>query len=359
MSETYYEPWDSRYNKKVPPGSMLEAAYQFHKTGEWSLPNIVDARQNPPVALNKQDEEVLKSALILLAKGTISKSEYDNVIRSVFAQRTGTENITDTSGTSSGVPHGPDETSTAVSAKTPPAKVGWTNQNQPEGKYRTTDPQVNPNPRSMPPHQTGQGVTPGGRGYSQYPQPTYVTTGTEGKGGTEAQGGTFGAGYRDQTPSGYSATGYDSALGEQQQIKKGSVIEAAYLDSRALNKMPNPKELAKAGPTAGMSSSPMSYRDSDTAAAGGSAKMEDLAEATRLEEIGNRLLQEDADEMAGTDVRTRPKGESRKHEMARKAFEQASALTQKWQSGIIPSGLDGNEALQKGTWGKKRHGAGF
>ena len=88
-------------------------------------------------------------------------------------------------------------------------------------------------------------------------------------------------------------------------------------------------------------------------------KAKDFAEAHKLEEIGNRLLEEASDEESSSDARLKPREESKKREMARKAFEYAAALSSKYSAGNYPSGVEGNQSLQRGTWGKKRHGPGW
>src|SRR6267143_4564914 len=72
---------------------------------------------------------------------SVVQKEYEAVLREVFTSRAG--NWGDESQTSNAVPHGPDETGTSSATKKPPS-IGWTNQNQPTGSYRTTDPQILP-----------------------------------------------------------------------------------------------------------------------------------------------------------------------------------------------------------------------
>lgn len=333
-NENYYEPWDSRYNKRVPPGSMIEGAYQLLK-GDWGIPAFPDGKTNPPVALNHQDEDMAKQLALTAAQrqtGLVDPpyslvKAYEDQIRQVFQSRVGTQNITGTEGTSSGVPHGPDETGTST-ASNKPAKIGWTDQNQPQGAYRTTDAQKLPTfspGEGYPPHQTGQGVTPnpGGKGgYAHGPGQSELVTGTTGKGGSESEGGTLGVGYHTQQISGYSATGYDTALGEKQQVKKEhKELLQRFIDGQDL------PEFAKAGPVAGTSQSAMAYRESpDTHAAGGSAKMEDLAEAAKLEEIGQRLLEEAEAEESGSRIKN-----SKKRMMSQKAFQQSSEILRRYK----------------------------
>src|SRR3989449_1662939 len=162
------------------------------------------------------------------------QKEYEAVLREVFTSRAG--NWSDEAGSST-IPHGPDETGTSTASKKPPT-VGWTNQNQPTGSYRTTDPQVLPD-SPMGGVGRGPGASRGPASYRNpqsglYPQETYVTTAETGKGQTP--GDTFDMPYRDKPPSGYSATGYDTSLGETQPLKKersqlGGYIAALYQEN--------------------------------------------------------------------------------------------------------------------------------
>ena len=172
--------------------------------------------------------------------------------------------------------------------------------------------------------------------------------------------------YRDKPPRGYSATGYDTARGEQQQVKKGEILRLAY-DINNISKEVEQEQLLelRKAPTTGRQGGAMGYREDAQAVSGNpnvrmdEDKVKDFAEARKLEEIGNRLLEEASDEESSSDARLKPREESKKREMARKAFEYAAALTSKYSAGNYPSGIEGNQSLQRGTWGKKRHGAGF
>src|SRR5207249_9556459 len=104
------------------------------------------------------------------------QKEYESVLREVFTSRAGDWSVEAGSST---MPHGPDETGTSTASKKPPT-VGWTNQNQPTGSYRTTDPQVLPD---SPMDGVGRGPAasrgPTNRGSTQsglYPEGTQITT---------------------------------------------------------------------------------------------------------------------------------------------------------------------------------------
>ena len=360
--------------------TVLEHAYEVFKGSPVDPASIYGDASGPATTNPKkedEDEEVMRKckalALYRAQKRTntidppfsIVQKEYEAVIREVFTSRAGQWGDESQSST---IPHGPDETGTSTASKKPPS-VGWTNQNQPEGKYRTTDPQVLP---VMSPGDSlgrGPGASRGPANYRNpqsglYPQETYVTTAETGKGQTP--GDTFDMPYRDKPPSGYSATGYDTARGEQQQVKKGEILRLAY-DINNISKEVEQEQLLelRKAPTTGRQGGAMGYREDAQAVSGNpnvrmdEDKVKDFAEARKLEEIGNRLLEEASDEESSSDARLKPREESKKREMCRKAFEYAAALTSKYSAGNYPSGIEGNQSLQRGTWGKKRHGAGF
>ena len=297
------------------------------------------------------------------------QKEYEAVLREVFTSRAG--NWSDEAGSST-IPHGPDETGTSTASKKPPT-VGWTNQNQPTGSYRTTDPQVLPD-SPMGGVGRGPGASRGPASYRNpqsglYPQETYVTTAETGKGQTP--GDTFDMPYRDKPPSGYSATGYDTSLGETQPLKKersqlGGYIAALYQENEFGPMVEGSMmldELEK-GASAGRPGGAQSYSEEDIHAAGGVARMDeetkqsilheskkrDMTEAQKLEEIANRLEEEAAAEEP-TDARLKPSTPSKKREMAQKARSQAAELMKRWNSGQYPSG----PLVTKST----RHGPGF
>src|SRR2546427_5110799 len=154
------------------------------------------------------------------------QKEYEAVLREVFTSRAG--DWSDEAGSST-IPHGPDETGTSTASKKPPT-VGWTNQNQPTGSYRTTDPQILPQPVTSVPKGPGASRGPASRGSTQsglYPEATHVTTSEIGRG--QRPGDTFDMPYGDKTPSGYSASGYDTALGETQPLKKEKSQLGGYI----------------------------------------------------------------------------------------------------------------------------------
>src|SRR5438876_1075156 len=288
---------------------------------------------------------------------TLVQKEYEGVLREVFTSRAG--NWSDEAGSST-IPHGPDETGTSTASKKPPT-VGWTNQNQPTGSYRTTDPQGLPVMSPGDSLARGPGASRGPASYRNpqsglYPQETYVTTAETGKGQTP--GDTFDMPYRDKPPSGYSATGYDTSLGETQPLKKersqlGGYIAALYQENEFGPMVEGSMmldELEK-GASAGRPGGAQSYSEEDTAAAGGLARMDeetkqsilheskkrDMTDAQKLEEIANRL-EEEAVAEEPTDARLKPSTPSKKRIMAQKARSQGAELMKRWNSGQYPSG---------------------
>ena len=321
-----------------------------------------------------KDEEVVQKckalALFRAQKRTntidppfsIVQKEYEAVLREVFTSRAG--NWSDEAGSST-IPHGPDETGTSTSSKKPPT-VGWTNQNQPQGAYRTTDPQLLPGMNPDDSMRRGPGASRGSasRGSTQsglYQQETYTTT------SPRTGGQTPGNAYSDYTdiPAGKRGAGeaaqsggYDTALGESQPLKKekselGGYIAALYQENEFGPMVEGSlmlDELEK-GARAGRPGGAQSYGEEDNLAAGGvvrmdeeskrrildRAKMEDMTNAQKLEEIANRLEEEAAAEEP-TDARLKPSTPSKKRIMAQKAHEQAAELIKRWNSGQYPSG---------------------
>src|SRR2546428_14122780 len=94
----------------------------------------MEKRHAPTVSRDKKKQKKTAPPFSMVQK------EYEAVLREVFTSRAG--QWSDEAGSST-IPHGPDETGTSTASKKPPT-VGWTNQNQPTGSYRTTDPQVLP-----------------------------------------------------------------------------------------------------------------------------------------------------------------------------------------------------------------------
>ena len=360
----------------------LAYAYELLKGSPVDPTSIYGDASGPATTNTKrdEDEELMQKckALALFRAQKKSKmidppfsmvqKEYEGVLREVFTSRAG--DWSDEAGSST-IPHGPDETGTSTASKKPPT-VGWTNQNQPQGAYRTTDPQVLPVMSPGDSMRRGPGATGKPAHLSQYPQATYMTTGTEGKGGSEAQGGTFGVGYRDQTPSGYENSGYDTAVGSTQSIKKeksqlGGYIAALYQENEfgpmaegamMLDELQKSAHSGRPGGAQGYT------EEQSTPEAGGmvrmseaekqrilqEAKARDMSQAQQLEEIANRLEEEAAADEP-TDARLKPSTASKKREMAQKARQQASELFKRWNSGQYPSG----SLVTKTT----RHGPGF
>jgi len=341
--------------------TVLEHAYEVFKGSPVDPASIYGDASGPATTNPKkedEDEEVKKwcRATALFRAQTKSRKidppfslvekEYEAVLRQVFATQAG-DNVTDTRQTSSGVPHGKDETGTSTASKKPP-QVGWTPQNQPSGSYRTGDPQILPQPiTSLPPNQIGR------VGRNRYPQDTYVTTAQVP--GSQPQGDTFNAPYRDQTPSGYGPD-YDTALGSRQKVEKsqlGGLITALWSENdfgqETVEGQIMLRELEKAA-QAGRPGGAQSYQDEDIHAAGAPEKMdeetkrrlldrakaEDMAQAMKYEEIADKLEEEAAKDNP-TDARLRPREETQKARMARAAREQASDLYKRWNANY-PSG---------------------
>src|SRR3989441_7982364 len=333
---------------------------------------------------NEEDEEVMQKckalALFRAQKRTntidppfsIVQKEYESVLREVFTSRSG--DWSDEAGSST-IPHGPDETGTSTASKKPPT-VGWTNQNQPTGSYRTTDPQVLPDsPMGGVGRGPGASRGPARRGSAQsglYPEGTHITTVQTGRGQTP--GDTFDMPYHDSPAGrgdGGQSGGYDTALGESQPLKKeksqlGGYIAALYQENEFGPMVEGSvmlDELEK-GARAGRPGGAQSYGEEDNLAAGGVVRMDeeskrrvldrakdaDMTEAQKLEEIANRLEEEAAAEEP-TDARLKPSTPSKKRFMAQKARAQAAELIKRWNSGQYPSG----SLVTKTT----RHGPGW
>src|SRR2546425_1803273 len=334
---------------------------------------------------NEEDEEVMQKckalALFRAQKRTntidppfsIVQKEYESVLREVFTSRSG--DWSDEAGSST-IPHGPDETGTSTASKKPPT-VGWTNQNQPTGSYRTTDPQILPQPLTSVPRGPGASRGPASRGSTQsglYPEQTRITTSP--RTGGQTPGNAYSdytdipAGKRGADEAGQSG-GYDTALGESQPLKKeksqlGGYIAALYQENEFGPMVEGSMmldELEK-GARAGRPGGAQSYGEEDNLAAGGVVRMDeeskrrvldrakdaDMTEAQKLEEIANRLEEEAAAEEP-TDARLKPSTPSKKRFMAQKARAQAAELIKRWNSGQYPSG----SLVTKTT----RHGPGW
>src|SRR5437899_1310779 len=184
----------------------LRRAYELLKGKPVDPQSIYGSASGSATTNSKQDEdeEQMKKlkALALFRAQTKSKQidppfslvqkEYESVLRQVFATQAG-DNVNDTRQTSSGVPHGSDETGIA-SSTTKPEKVGFVSQRGPDtsSQYSTRDQPIdNFSPTSIPPSQIGR------VGNNRYPKPTYVTTAQVP--GTQPKGDTFNAPYRDET----------------------------------------------------------------------------------------------------------------------------------------------------------------
>lgn len=359
------------YGYEMLKGSPVDPASIY---GDASGPATTNPKKE-----DEEDEELMQKCKALALFNAQKKSkmidppfslvqkEYEAVLRRVFTSRAGQWG--DESQTSSAVPHGPDETGTSTASKKPPT-VGWTNQNQPTGSYRTTDPQELPDsPMGGLSRGPGASRGPASRGSTQsglYPEATHVTTSETGRGQTP--GDTFDMPYGDKTPSGYSSSGYDTAFGETQPLKKeksqlGGYIAALYQENE-FGPMAEGSvmlgELEKAAQS-GRPGGSMGYREQSNPEAGGLARMSeeekqrilqeakalDLGQAQKLEEIANRLEEEAAAEEP-TDARLKPSTPSKKRFMAQKARDQAAELMKRWNSGQYPSGTLVNRTTRHG-----------
>src|SRR3989475_10300089 len=227
--------------KKSDNKQVLTYAYELLKGAPVDPQSIYGDASGSATLNSKQDEDeelMQKCKALALFRAqkksqkvdppfSIVQKEYEAVLREVFTSRAG--DWGNESQTSSAVPHGPDETGTSTASKKPPT-VGWTNQNQPTGSYRTTDPQILPQPVTSVPKGPGASRGPASRGSTQsglYPESTHVTTSEIGRG--QRPGATFDMPYGHKTPSGHSASGYDTALGETQPLKKEKSQLGGYI----------------------------------------------------------------------------------------------------------------------------------
>src|SRR2546427_2139855 len=153
---------------------------------------------------------------------SVVQKEYEAVLREVFTSRAG--DWSDEAGSST-ISHGPDETGTSTASKKPPT-VGWTNQNQPTGSYRTTDPQGLPQPLTSVPRGPGASRGPASRGSTQsglYPEQTRITTSP--RTGGQTPGNAYSdytdipAGKRGADEAGQSG-GEDKTTCERKTVKK-------------------------------------------------------------------------------------------------------------------------------------------